>query len=113
MADLRTRYLGMELRSPLVASSSPPTGSLDGLRWLEAAGPTPLSSRLLRVLAARAGQLAPVARVRLGPGQGPGGLVPARLRRRVGLTRFAERATRVMLEVASVFRDPPRQDRST
>ena len=27
--------------------------------------------------------------------------------------RFAERATRVMLEVESVFRDPARQDRST
>jgi dihydroorotate dehydrogenase (fumarate) len=38
MADLRTTYLGMELRSPLVASSSPLTGSLDGLRRLEAAG---------------------------------------------------------------------------
>jgi dihydroorotate dehydrogenase (fumarate) len=38
MADLRTRYLGMKLRSPLVASSSPLTGSLDGLRRLEAAG---------------------------------------------------------------------------
>ena len=38
MADLRTSYLGLELRSPLVASSSPLTGSLDGLRRLEAAG---------------------------------------------------------------------------
>src|SRR5215216_3555250 len=38
MADLRTRYLGMKLRSPLVASSLPLTGSLDGLRRLEAAG---------------------------------------------------------------------------
>jgi dihydroorotate dehydrogenase (fumarate) len=38
MADLRTRYLGLELRSPLVASSSPLTGNLDGLRRLEAAG---------------------------------------------------------------------------
>ena len=38
MADLRTRYLGLELRSPLVASSSPLTGTLDGLRQLEAAG---------------------------------------------------------------------------
>src|SRR5215203_1253086 len=38
MAYLRTRYLGLELRSPLVASSSPLTGSLDGLRRLEAAG---------------------------------------------------------------------------
>ena len=27
--------------------------------------------------------------------------------------RFAERTTRVMLEVESVFREPPRQDRST
>jgi glycine/D-amino acid oxidase-like deaminating enzyme len=27
--------------------------------------------------------------------------------------RFAERATRVMLEVESAFREPPRQDRST
>jgi dihydroorotate dehydrogenase (fumarate) len=38
MADLRTRYLGMELRSPLVASASPLTGTLDGLLRLEAAG---------------------------------------------------------------------------
>jgi dihydroorotate dehydrogenase (fumarate) len=38
MADLRTRYLGLELSSPLVASSSPLTGSLDGLLRLEAAG---------------------------------------------------------------------------
>jgi dihydroorotate dehydrogenase (fumarate) len=38
MADLRTRYLGLELPSPLVASSSPLTGTLDGLRRLEAAG---------------------------------------------------------------------------
>ena len=38
MADLRTRYLGMALGSPLVASSSPLTGTLDGLRRLEAAG---------------------------------------------------------------------------
>jgi dihydroorotate dehydrogenase (fumarate) len=38
MADLRTRYLGLDLQSPLVASSSPLTGSLDSLRKLEAAG---------------------------------------------------------------------------
>jgi dihydroorotate dehydrogenase (fumarate) len=38
MADLRTRYLGLELPSPLVASASPLTGSLDGLARLEAAG---------------------------------------------------------------------------
>ncbi len=38
MVDLRTRYLGLELRNPLVASSSPLTGTLDGLKRLEAAG---------------------------------------------------------------------------
>ena len=38
MADLRTRYLGLDLPSPLVASASPLTGALDGLRRLEAAG---------------------------------------------------------------------------
>jgi len=38
MADLRTRYLGLTLRTPLVASSSPLTGTLDGLRRLEDAG---------------------------------------------------------------------------
>jgi dihydroorotate dehydrogenase (fumarate) len=36
--DLRTRYLGLELRSPLVASASPLTGDIDDLRRLEAAG---------------------------------------------------------------------------
>jgi dihydroorotate dehydrogenase (fumarate) len=38
MADLRTRYLGLDLRNPLVASASPLTGTLDGLKRLEAAG---------------------------------------------------------------------------
>jgi dihydroorotate dehydrogenase (fumarate) len=36
--DLGTTYLGLELRSPLVASPSPLTGELDGLGRLEAAG---------------------------------------------------------------------------
>lgn len=36
--DLRTDYLGLELRCPLVASSSPLTGNLDDLRRLEDAG---------------------------------------------------------------------------
>lgn len=36
--DLCTDYLGLELRSPLVASSSPLTRDLDGLRRLEDAG---------------------------------------------------------------------------
>jgi len=36
--DLRASYLGLELRSPLVASASPLTGELDSLRRLEDAG---------------------------------------------------------------------------
>ena len=38
MVELHTRYLGLDLPSPLVASASPLTGSLDGLRRLETAG---------------------------------------------------------------------------
>jgi dihydroorotate dehydrogenase len=36
--DLTTTYLGLELRSPLVASSSPLTGDVDALRTMDAAG---------------------------------------------------------------------------
>lgn len=36
--DLRTRYLGLELKSPLLASASPLTGELGSLEHLEAAG---------------------------------------------------------------------------
>lgn len=36
--DLRTRYLGLELRSPLVCSSSPHTGDLATARRMERAG---------------------------------------------------------------------------
>ena len=36
--DLTTRYLGMQLASPLLASASPLTGNLDSLRQLEDAG---------------------------------------------------------------------------
>lgn len=36
--DLSTRYLGLTLRSPLVGSASPVTGSLDGARALADAG---------------------------------------------------------------------------
>ena len=36
--DLRTRYLGLELRSPIVASSSPLTGDPASARRLEEAG---------------------------------------------------------------------------
>lgn len=38
MTDLRSHYLGLELRSPLVASASPMTGVTDQLRRLEDAG---------------------------------------------------------------------------
>ena len=38
MTDLTTRYLGLSLRSPVVASSSPLTGSIDSLLELEDAG---------------------------------------------------------------------------
>jgi dihydroorotate dehydrogenase (fumarate) len=36
--DLRTRYLGLELKHPIVASASPLTSSIDSLKRLEAAG---------------------------------------------------------------------------
>jgi dihydroorotate dehydrogenase (fumarate) len=36
--DLSTRYLGLHLRNPLVASSSPRTSSVDGIRQLADAG---------------------------------------------------------------------------
>ena len=36
--DLRSRYLGLELRNPVVASASPMTSSIDSLRRLEDAG---------------------------------------------------------------------------
>jgi dihydroorotate dehydrogenase (fumarate) len=36
--DLRTRYLGLDLRSPIVASSSPLTGKAESARLLEEAG---------------------------------------------------------------------------
>ncbi len=36
--DLTTRYMGLELKNPLVASASPLTGELDTLRRLEDAG---------------------------------------------------------------------------
>jgi dihydroorotate dehydrogenase (fumarate) len=38
MPELATDYMGLKLRVPLVASSSPLTGDLDGLRRLEDAG---------------------------------------------------------------------------
>lgn len=38
MTDMTTTWLGLTLRSPIVASSSPLTGDLDSLRALDAAG---------------------------------------------------------------------------
>lgn len=38
MVDLSTRYLGLELKNPLVASASPLSKKLDGIRRLEDAG---------------------------------------------------------------------------
>ena len=37
-ADLRSRYLGLELKNPIVAAASPLTNSLEGLKRLEDAG---------------------------------------------------------------------------
>lgn len=37
-ADLRTRYLGLDLRNPLVASASPLTANIDSLQRLQDAG---------------------------------------------------------------------------
>ena len=38
MTELSTTYLGLRLRSPLIASASPATSTVDGLRRLEDAG---------------------------------------------------------------------------
>ena len=38
MIDLSTTYLGLKLRTPLVASASPLSQDLHGIRHLEAAG---------------------------------------------------------------------------
>src|SRR5262245_45241158 len=38
MVDIRTTYLGLNLRSPLVASASPLSESLVNIRWMEDAG---------------------------------------------------------------------------
>jgi dihydroorotate dehydrogenase (fumarate) len=36
--DLRTSYMGLELKHPIVASASPLSGSVDGIKRLEDAG---------------------------------------------------------------------------
>ena len=117
MADLRTRYLGLELQSPLVASSSPLTGSLDGLRRLEAAGagavvlpslfeedlaedgrsPAPTPGRPARPgrLRRRSGRLPVAGRTGQGDPVDPGDRQPERrLARRLGPVRGAAGAGR-------------------
>ena len=44
--DLRTRYLGLALAGPIVASPGPLTGRLDTLLRLEAAGASAVVSKL-------------------------------------------------------------------
>ena len=83
MVELRTRYLGLELPSPLVASASPLTGTLDGLRRLEAAGAAAvvlpsLFEEQLTVEADQVGGCWTLERTAVG-GAGPG-----RLQRRPG-----------------------------
>jgi dihydroorotate dehydrogenase (fumarate) len=79
--DLRTRYLGQQLRSPLVASASPLTGSLDDLRRLERAGAAAvvLPSLFQEQLTEEARVLEAIAGRRSGPQAGQWAL--GRLRR--------------------------------
>ena len=81
MVDLQTRYLGLELRSPLVASASPMTGSLRDLRRLEqaGAGAVVLPSLFQEQLTAEARVLEQVAGGRFGDQAGAWSL--ARLQR--------------------------------
>ena len=94
MADLRTRYLGLELRSPLVASSSPLTGTLDGLRRLEAAGagavvlPSLFEEDLAEETRAGRGAAGHRGDRRRGPRRPPG---PGRVRGRAGRLPVAGR----------------------
>jgi dihydroorotate dehydrogenase len=48
MSDLSTQYLGLELTSPLVASSSPLTRNLSGLKQLEDVGASAVTPRSTR-----------------------------------------------------------------
>ena len=81
MIDLETRYLGLRLRSPLVASASPLTGSLRDLRRLEqaGAGAVVLPSLFQEQLTEEARVLGVIAGSRFGPGAG--GWALDRLRR--------------------------------
>lgn len=72
MIDLESRYLGLRLRSPLVASASPLTGSLRDLRRLEqaGAGAVVLPSLFQEQLTEEARVLGVIAGSRFGPGAG-------------------------------------------
>ena len=95
MADLHTRYLGLDLRSPLVASASPLTGTLDGLRRLEAAGAAAvvLPSLFEEQLALEADQVSRLLEA------GAGGLSAA-----LALDLDGERALRLVVDTLSLTR---------
>jgi dihydroorotate dehydrogenase (fumarate) len=81
MIDLQSRYLGLQLRTPLVASASPLTGSLSDLRRLEraGAGAVVLPSLFQEQLTEEAHVLEQLAGGRFGPQAGDWSL--GRLRR--------------------------------
>ena len=82
MVELHTRYLGLDLPSPLVASASPLTGTLDGLRRLETAGAAAvvLPSLFEEQLTLEADQVGRL--LESWGGQPVGGAGPGRLQRR-------------------------------
>ena len=45
MPDLSTKYLGLKLKNPLVASAGPLTRELDNLRRMEDAGASAISTK--------------------------------------------------------------------
>jgi dihydroorotate dehydrogenase (fumarate) len=81
MIDLQSRYLGLQLRTPLVAEASPLTGSLSDLRRLEraGAGAVVLPSLFQEQLTEEAHVLEQLAGGRFGPQAGDWSL--GRLRR--------------------------------
>lgn len=82
--DLTTRYMGLELKNPLVASSSPLTGNLDDIRSLEDAGAAAIvlpslfeeriqaEARAHEVLTATGLESSPEARSYFPESEGPG-----------------------------------------
>ena len=82
--DLTTRYMGLELKNPLVASASPLTGNLDDIRSLEDAGTAAIvlpslfeerieaAARAHEVLTATGLESTPEARRAFAESEGPG-----------------------------------------